>query len=252
VPRIVSSGCSISYDVTGSGPAVVLLHGSLLSRAIWRGHGYVQALREQHTVVRVDLRGHGLSGAPHDPAAFAPDLLAADVLAVMDAAGLKDAALMGYSLGARLALHLTLTAPERVSHLVSLGGSAADQSGAIDQIFFPGALSVLGTGDMAAFCDRQDLDPLTRGAFLRTDPYAMAALFQATRQISGYSDAALTACPLPALWMAGDRDQPRFESAHAAATMPHGHFVPLPGRTHARTLVPAGPVLEAVEPFLRS
>lgn len=58
---------------------------------------------------------------------------------------------------------------------------------------------------------------------------------------------------MPALLMAGTLDLPRLEqSREAAAIMPHARFVELPGRAHASTLSPAGPVVDELVPFLRS
>ncbi|WP_342745555.1 alpha/beta fold hydrolase [Sinomonas mesophila] len=74
----------------------MLLHGSALSKAIWRGLGYTAAL-EGHTVVRVDLRGHGRSGKPHDPECYRMARHAGDVLAVLDTAGISRAHVVGYS-----------------------------------------------------------------------------------------------------------------------------------------------------------
>ncbi|MFC0672922.1 alpha/beta fold hydrolase [Brachybacterium hainanense] len=256
----------IAYDVTGPADSaapprtLVLLHGSVLSRAIWRGLGYLEPLAARHRVVRLDLRGHGRSGTPHDPRAYTQQGLAADVLAVLDRIGAQEpVGIIGYSLGARIALTLALEHPERISRLVCLGGSAADQRGAVDSLFFPGTIRTLREEGMDAFCTRQGLGPgtpgrtaqATRTAFLRTDPLAMAALFTATDATPGIAEERLAACQVPALWMTGDLDQPRFaQSRHAAALMPHGRFVPLPGRTHAGTLSPAQDVLAEVLPFL--
>src|SRR5690625_3190220 len=96
-----SDGIDLRYDVAGTGPPLVLLHGSVLSRAIWRGLGYLEPLTEVRTVIRMDLRGHGRSGAPHQEAAYTQERFVADLLAVLDAEGHDRAALMGYSLGAR-------------------------------------------------------------------------------------------------------------------------------------------------------
>lgn len=256
-------GTRLAYDLSAverEGVPVVLLHGSVLSKAIWRGLGYLVPLSAEHPVLRLDLRGHGRSGKPHDPAAYTPDVLVADLLAVLDDAGIERAALVGYSLGARIALTTALRHPDRVTHLVSLGGSAAAQHDALETVFFPGVVDALRTGGMEEFCARQGLGPTiadprhaaTRQAFLAADPLAMAALFEATAATAGVEDEALSRCPIPALWMAGDRDHPRFEETrHAAATMPEARFAPLPGRTHGSTLSPAGPVLDEVLPFLR-
>ncbi|MGY5766364.1 alpha/beta fold hydrolase [Brachybacterium sp. DNPG3] len=257
-------GVGLRADVTGRGPALVLLHGSVLSRAIWRGLGYLAPLAEEHTVVRVDLRGHGGSGKPHDPAAYTQEVFVRDLFAVLDALGIEQAALLGYSLGARIALSAALDSPGRVRRLVSLGGSASAQRGAVDQVFFPGVIDAVreggDDGGMEAFCTGQGLGPDTEGrraratrtAFLAADPLAVAALLEATDGTPAVPDEALAGCTVPSLWMAGDRDSPRFaESRRAASLMPDAEFVPLPGRDHGGTLWPADEVLAHVLPFLR-
>lgn len=250
----------LRYDVAGDGPPVVLLHGSVLSRAIWRGLGYLDPLKAEHTVIRVDLRGHGMSGTPHEASAFTQETFVADLLAVLDAEGIEHAALLGYSLGARIALSAALAHPARVDRLVSLGGSAAAQHGAVDTVFFPGVIDAVREQGMEAFCARQGLGPevedrrarATRTAFLTADPLAISALLAATDATAAVPDEELAACTVPALWMAGDQDRPRHEeSRRAAALMPDAAFVSLPRRDHGGTLSPAGPVLEHVLPFLR-
>lgn len=267
--RVLSpvDGTQLVYDLGPRGAEhatdavpVVLLHGSVLTRAIWRGLGYLEALGAEHPVLRVDLRGHGASGRPTDPATYAPEQQARDLLAVLDDAGIGRAHLLGYSLGARVALATALSAPERADRLVLLGGSAASQEGALDAVFFPGVVERIREHGMEDFCARQGLGPevesstarATRQVFLRADPEAMAALFTATDRTAAVPADHLRAMPHPALWMTGTRDHPRFEqSQEAAELMPHGRFVPLEGRTHAGTLSPSGPVLKSVLPFLR-
>ena len=255
-----SDGIDLRYDVAGTGPPLVLLHGSVLSRAIWRGLGYLEPLTEVRTVIRMDLRGHGRSGAPHQEAAYTQERFVADLVAVLDAEGHDRAALMGYSLGARIALSAALRHPRRITHLVSLGGSAAPQQGQVDSVFFPGVIEAVRQGGMEEFCSRQGLGPevdsrrgrATRQAFLAADHLAMAALLAATDATTGIPDEELAACQVPALWMAGTEDHPRFEqSQRAARLMPKGRFVPLPGRVHGSTLSPPAEVLEQVLPFLR-
>lgn len=253
-------GVDLRYDRSGEGSSVVLLHGSVLSRAIWRGLGYLAPLAAEHTVIRVDLRGHGRSGKPTDPAAYTQESFVADLFAVLDAEGLQQAALVGYSLGARVALNAALASPERVTRLVSLGGSAAAQQGAVDQVFYPGVIDSLREDGMEAFCAAQGLGPevaspraaATRAAFLAADPAAMAALLAATDATPAIADERLRTLTVPSLWMAGTEDHPRCEeSLHAASVIPGARFVELPGRTHGGTLSPPEPVLAEVLPFLR-
>ena len=250
-------GTPLSYDVTGEGPAVVLLHGSALSKAIWRGLGYTAALAG-HTVVRMDLRGHGRSGKPHDPECYRMPRHAGDVLAVLDAAGIEHAHVVGYSLGSRVAFSLAAIAPDRVASLTALGGTFRPQRGEVEKVFFPGYLEALRTGGVTAFVEGfaaagHPLDPGTRAAFLANDGAALAACFTATEEDPGLPEAVVAQLALPALLMAGTRDRARLaDSSRAAELMPRARLVELPGRTHASTLAPARPVLDELVPFLLS
>lgn len=251
-----TDGTLLSYDSSGEGPAVVFLHGSALSRAVWRGLGYVKALGG-FRALRLDLRGHGRSGKPHDPEAYAMPLVVEDVVAMLDAEGVERAHLVGYSFGSRVAFALAADKPERVASLVTLGGTYQSQRGQVEKVFFPGYLEALRSGGMTAFADgfaaaANGLDPVTRAAFLANDPEALAAYFEATEAGEGIPEQVLMGMALPALLMAGTLDLPRHEqSQRAAALMPRARFVELPGRTHASTLFPSGPVLEELVPFLR-
>ncbi|WP_345152111.1 alpha/beta fold hydrolase [Arthrobacter ginkgonis] len=249
-------GTPIAYDdAGGDGPAVVLLHGSALSRAIWRGLGYTPALAG-FRAVRIDLRGHGRSGKPHTSDAYRMPLVAADVVAVMDALGIGAAHVVGYSFGSRVGFTLAATVPERVRTLATLGGTYQSQSGQIAKLFFDGYAQALHDGGMPGFVAGLEaagwaVDPGTRAAFLANDPLALAAYFERTEVEPGLGEFVLPQLRLPALLLAGTRDGQRLrESRHAAELMPNARFVELPGRTHAGTLSPAGPVLEHLVPFL--
>lgn len=241
MPRLTSpsDGTIISYDVAGSGPPVVMLHGSALSRAIWRGLGYVAALQEEFTVVRVDLRGHGLSGKPYDAGAYRMAALTGDVLAVMDDLNLRNAHLVGYSMGARIGFALAAAAPERALSLTSLGGTYRSQAGQIEEVFFPGYLEALRAGGMEAFVEGQqregsDLGSATRTAFRANDPESMAAYFEQSETEPGLGGGTLESMSLPTLLMAGTLDRPRHnDSERAAELMPNARFVPLPAAATA-------------------
>ena len=72
----------------------------------------------------LDLRGHGKSAKPHDPSAYDRAALAGDVLALMDHLDLQKVDLMGYSMGAHVALATAMQAPDRFWNLI-LGGIGA-------------------------------------------------------------------------------------------------------------------------------
>jgi pimeloyl-ACP methyl ester carboxylesterase len=122
-----SDGLSLTYDdLPAAGEArgtMVLIHGFATNRAEnWRRLGWYPALeRSGYRVLALDLRGHGESDKPHDVEAYDRRKLVADVAGLMDHAGVGRAHLLGYSMGAHLALALALGEPQRVDHLV-LGG----------------------------------------------------------------------------------------------------------------------------------
>lgn len=103
----------LAHREAGSGSPVVLLHG--LFGSARNLAGVARALAAQHRVVSLDLRNHGDSG--HDPAMHYA-VLAADVAETMDALALPAAAIVGHSMGGKVAMRLALSAPQRVAQLV--------------------------------------------------------------------------------------------------------------------------------------
>src|SRR5687767_6855120 len=77
-------GTKIAYDVAGSGPVVILLHGGGQDRRVWHQGGYVARLAKEFTVVSIDLRGAGQSEAPKTESAYAVERINEDILAVAD------------------------------------------------------------------------------------------------------------------------------------------------------------------------
>ena len=108
----------------------MLLHGFAASGRQWLDHGPAAALAEAgYRVILPDLRGHGDSARPHDPACYPPDVLADDGLALIDGLGLDDYDLGGYSLGGRVVLRM-LVRGARPAHAVVAGQGLAAVSGA--------------------------------------------------------------------------------------------------------------------------
>jgi len=103
---------SLHYQERGEGPAVVMLHGLYGSGQNWGRHA--RRLAQRFRVITPDLRNHGHS--PHDPAMTYP-AMAADVAALLDRLKLEQAALVGHSLGGKVAMTLALDEPGRVARL---------------------------------------------------------------------------------------------------------------------------------------
>lgn len=109
---IETDGARIWYAAYGVGAPVVLLHGGLGHSGNW-GYQVPALVDGGYRVIVVDSRGHGRSTRDEHP--FSYELMASDVLAVMDALAVKKAALVGWSDGACIALILADQAPERAA-----------------------------------------------------------------------------------------------------------------------------------------
>ncbi|MEX0786802.1 MAG: alpha/beta fold hydrolase, partial [Dehalococcoidia bacterium] len=117
-----SNGVPIHYEVIGEGDPIVLVHGFSASfETNWGGTGWVDALRPLRKVVGLDARGHGESGKPHEPEAYADDEMANDVIRLLDHLGIERADLFGYSMGAGISLNLLVSHPERFTSVI-MGG----------------------------------------------------------------------------------------------------------------------------------
>jgi len=123
MPFATNDGVRLYWRLDGAAdkPALVLLNSIGTDLSAWdRALPY---LVPHFRLLRMDNRGHGASDAPAGD--YTLDALAADTLAVMDAAGVATAAICGVSLGGMVGMTIALTAPERVTALVPACTSAA-------------------------------------------------------------------------------------------------------------------------------
>jgi 3-oxoadipate enol-lactonase len=203
------------YDV-GRGEPVVLVHGLADDHRAWRR--VVAPLMLTRRVVLYDLRGHG--GSPlGDDADGSLAQLGADLIAVLDDAGIERAAIAGFSLGGTIAMRAAIDAPDRVSALALIGTSSRVNSAARGWYEERAALVANNDPELRATLD-QDTEDVYRNrpeeieAGLRIrrestgDPrgfanacLAMASLNQAPL------DPELGAIAVPTVLVAGDADQ---------------------------------------------
>jgi alpha/beta hydrolase fold len=104
------NGISLFYATIGHGSPVVLLHGGLSNSDYWGNQ--IKALAPHHTVIVVDSRGHGRS--TRDARPYGYDLMADDVVALLDTLHIAKADVVGWSNGAILGLDLAIRYPDRV------------------------------------------------------------------------------------------------------------------------------------------
>jgi pimeloyl-ACP methyl ester carboxylesterase len=114
MPEITRNDVTISYDDEGAGAAVLLIHGHTLDRRVFAEVAAALRDRGLRTLVP-DLRGHGRSSRPDKGYHFSHH--ADDMAAVLDAAAVDAAAVVGFSLGGGIALEMAVTMPERVRSL---------------------------------------------------------------------------------------------------------------------------------------
>lgn len=117
----------IWYAVFGRGEPVILLHGGLANSNYWGNQ--VPALAKHYRVIVVDSRGHGRSA--RDEQAFSYDLMASDVIGLMDYLKIRKAAIVGWSDGAILGLDIAIRHPERLTKLFAFAANS-DPSGVKD------------------------------------------------------------------------------------------------------------------------
>ena len=120
-------GIKIWYATFGNGEPVILLHGGLANSNYW-GH-QVRALEPHYRVVAMDSRGHGRSTRDQRP--FGYDLMADDVIGLMDFLKIPKAAIVGWSDGAIIGLDIAQRHPERLSKLFAFAANS-DPSGVAD------------------------------------------------------------------------------------------------------------------------
>ena len=121
------NGIKIWYAVFGHGDPVILLHGGLANSSYWGNQ--VKALQGRYQVIVMDSRGHGRSSRDNTP--FGYDLMARDVLGLMDFLKLGKAAVVGWSDGAIIGLDIAMTHPERLTKLFAFAANS-DPSGVAD------------------------------------------------------------------------------------------------------------------------
>jgi len=219
-----SDGIELAWHELGEGRVVVLLHG-LFSNADmnWIRFGHAAEIASRgFRVVMPDLRAHGQSAAPHEPAAYPPDILARDGLELIAHLGLADYDLGGYSLGARTAVRMAILAA-RPSRLVisGMGLRGLLDTGARSD-HFREVLTGMGG-------HRRGSDEWLAEAFLKTTGGDPKALLPLLGSFVDSREEELRAVGAPALVLAGAEDQDNGPAHELAELLPNARYVEVPG-----------------------
>jgi pimeloyl-ACP methyl ester carboxylesterase len=223
---LLPDGVELAWRELGSGRPFLLLHGLMGSGALLARQGLATTLAGHgYRVILPDLRGHGDSGRPHDPACYPPDILADDVLALLAHLDLGDYDLGGYSMGAKLVLRL-LARGARPAHAI-VGGQGVDALDA-ESDRTSGHRRVLAAAaggpplpagspqePMLNWIRQSDIDPqavsLVLGAFVATPAEALRTV------------------PVPTLIVVGEQDSRGGTADALADLLPHAQVVRVPG-----------------------
>jgi pimeloyl-ACP methyl ester carboxylesterase len=239
-----SDGVRLHFEIHGpeDGPPIVLVHGFASDYQLnWVGTRWQETLTKAgHRVIGLDCRGHGSSDKPHDPAAYALEVMAADVQRLLDHVEVATASYLGYSMGGKIGVQSMLDFPKRL-HRVVLGGvgwggafRAANEiakalrggpiEGPVAKTFF----------DFAKARPSNDLEALAAcilGPQPEPDPSALAKIAN------------------PVLVVVGDQDDIVADVDRLIEHIPTAKLVTIAGRNHM-SAVPAGEFKKAALEFL--
>ncbi len=221
----------VHYEVAGSGPAVLLTHGFAASSHMYAAT--VADLSANFTMITWDIRGHGKSDAPSDPAEYSVAASLNDMAGILDAAGADRAVLVGHSLGGYLSLEFTLAQPDRVAGLVLVDtgpGFRKDEGRARWNEMAEGYAADLDQRGLDGLPGSAELDA---GVHRSADGLALAAR-GILRQRDGHVLEALPTITAPTMVVVGEKDEPFLAgSGYMAAKIPGARLVTISGAGHA-------------------
>lgn len=238
-----SDGVRIHYVARGSGPPVLLVHGFSVSvEANWAAPGILDSLAARYRIIAPDLRGHGASDKPPRPDDYGLPFVE-DLVRLLDHLGVERAHVVGYSMGAMIALRLLTLHPDRVISAV-LGGAGwrpAEMGPPPVLLEWLPRLDRAARGEMTvseAMAGPLGIEwaPEIRAALDRNDPAALAAVLRGGAGLA-VTEAELRANRVPVLVVFGERDElVRADAERMAALLAHPAVESIPGTDHFSVL----------------
>ena len=239
-----SDGVRLHYELVGpeGGSPIVLVHGFASDYQLnWVGTRWQETLTKAgFRLIGIDCRGHGSSDKPHDSAAYALAIMAADVRRLLEHIGVEVAGYIGYSMGARIGMQAMLDYPDRLSRVV-LGGigwggafhAAEDIARALrgEPTNNPVAKTFYDFAKARPSNDLEALAACILGPQPEPDPARLASI------------------TIPVLVVVGDQDDIVGEVDRLVESIPTAKLVTIPGRNHM-SAVPAREFKQAVLDFL--
>ncbi|MBV9878151.1 MAG: alpha/beta fold hydrolase [Verrucomicrobia bacterium] len=212
---------NIYYAVYGHGSPVTLLHGGLANADYWGNQ--IKALAPYHTVIVMDSRGHGRSTRNSQPYGY--DLMADDVVALMDFLKVPKTDIVGWSDGGILGLDLAIRHQDRVGRIFAFGANTMT-SGVKDD--------VEKNPIVAAFIERARREYEVYSATPKEYEAFVARIDKMWATEPSWTDAQLKSITSPVLVVDGDHDEAikREHTEYIAATIPGAGLLILPNVSH--------------------
>lgn len=220
-------GVSLAVHALGAGRPLILLHGLFSNAEInWIKYGHAARIAEQGVrVIMPDLRAHGESDAPHDPAAYPPDVLARDLADLIDYLDFDSYDLGGFSLGSRTSARAIVTRQAAPDRLILAGMGLEGLVGSTQRSgFFRRAVAAFDTA-------KRGDDVWMSIQFMKTMKIDRIAADLLLQTLVDTEQQQLAAIAMPTLLVCGDKD---FDNGHADAladALPDASLVTIPG-TH--------------------
>ena len=228
-----SDGLKLAYRVEGEGDPILLVHGfASTHRANWIETGWSRALIDAgFRVILPDMRGHGASEACYAVEDYTLSAMAGDLVALLDHLGEAGADIMGYSMGAMVALVAAMEHPTRFDRVIAAGVGAR----LMDDDRDPGpVVAALLAEDPAGIADKEALGFRLFAERMGQDRLALAACFEAVR--APFPVAALGGIVRPVLVVTGELDEQAGAPGPLAARIPEARAVTVPKRDHMKTV----------------
>ncbi len=235
MPKLNRDGVEIYYEVHGEGPALLLTHGFSSTSQMWAGQ--VGPFSKAFKLITWDMRGHGESDYPADPAAYSEAATVDDMAALLDAVGAEAAIIGGLSLGGYMSLAFHRAYPHRTRALLIIDTGPGYKS---DEAREGWNANARKTGDRF---DARGLGDLAGASAERRQVRHRDAtgLAHAARGMLAQRDSrvieSLPAIGVPSLVVVGADDAPFLNaSAYMAAKIPGAKLVTIPDAGHAANI----------------
>jgi pimeloyl-ACP methyl ester carboxylesterase len=248
VPFLDRGGVKIYYEEHGHGPALLLSHGYSATCRMWDAQ--VAALAPRYRIIVWDMRGHGETDNPEDPAAYSEALTVADMAALLRHCGIERAVIAGLSLGGYMSLAFHLAHPERVRALMLFDTGPGFRNGEARRAWNERAQQ------RARDLEARGFAALRQSEEVRTSKHRSArGLAGAARGMLVQADdriiAGLDTIAVPTLVLVGANDTHFLAAAdYMARKIPGATRVTIPDAGHASNLHQPALFNRAVEDFL--